>query len=262
MAGRWLFRALARSAIPAAKLAAPLALAALLPGMAAAVECRDIRFEDNRYTICEVDAARERLRLYLNDASGTAYGQFSQLDAALATQGLRLSFAMNAGMYHDDRSPVGHYVENGQEIMRVIPDPGPGNFGLLPNGVFCIRDSRADVIETRDFLTRKPACRDATQSGPMLVIDGALHPRFLPDSTSRYIRNGVGTSADGRRAVFAISRNTVTFHDFGRLFRDALNLPNALFFDGNISRLHAPGLGRSDLGRRMGPIVAVTEPAG
>ncbi len=96
------------------------------------------------------------------------------------------------------------------------------------------------------------------QSGPMLVIDGDLHPRFLPDSTSRYIRNGVGTSADGKRAVFAISGIPVTFHQFGRLFQDGINVPNALYFDGKVSRLYAPELDRSDAGFRLGPIVGTS----
>lgn len=234
-------------------------LLALVAAPAGAVECRDIVFDGNRYSICEVDAAQEDLRLFLRDDSGRILGQFSAINAALAKDGARLAFAMNAGMYHDDRSPVGYYVENGKEQMRVVTSAGPGNFGLLPNGVFCIRPGRADVIETRAFVAQDPECRYATQSGPMLVIDGALHPRFLPDSTSRYLRNGVGTSADGSRAVFAISRNTVTFHEFGRLFRDALDLPNALYFDGNVSRLYAPGLGRNDLGFPMGPAVGVVE---
>jgi uncharacterized protein YigE (DUF2233 family) len=95
----------------------------------------------------------------------------------------------------------------------------------------------------------------------MLVIDGALHPRFLPDSDSRFIRNGVGATEAGDRVVFAISERAVTFHEFGRFFRDHLGLPQALYLDGNVSRLHAPGLGRSDLGRWMGPIVAVVETA-
>ena len=95
----------------------------------------------------------------------------------------------------------------------------------------------------------------------MLVIDGELHPRFLPDSTSRYVRNGVGTSADGTKAVFAISNNAVTFHEFGSLFRDVLGTPNALYFDGNVSRLHAPALNRSDPGFLMGPIIGVVSPA-
>lgn len=239
--------------------AAVLLLAALLAAPALAVECRDTEFDGNRYTICEVDAAREDLRLFLNDAQGNLLGQFGAVNEKLAGEGKTLAFAMNAGMYHDDRSPVGYYLENGEELMRVIPNAGPGNFGLLPNGILCIRPGRADVIETLAFLDDKPACRDATQSGPMLVIDGELHPRFLPDSTSRYIRNGVGTSADGSRAVFALSRNAVTFHDFGRLFRDELKLPQALYFDGNISRLYAPQLGRNDPGFALGPIVGVAE---
>jgi len=241
---------------------AVLAFVALLAaGPSAAVECRDTTHDGNRYTICEVDAAQEDLRLFLNGDDGRPLGQFGAVNRVLADEGKRLAFAMNAGMYHDDRSPVGHYIENGQEVMRVIPGAGPGNFGLLPNGVFCMSQGRAEVIETQAYLARDPGCTHATQSGPMLVIDGALHPRFLPDSTSRYVRNGVGTSADGARAVFALSRGPVTFHAFGRLFRDHLKLPQALYFDGNISRLYAPGLGRNDPGFDLGPIVGVAEPA-
>ncbi len=229
-------------------------------GVAGAVECRDITHDGNRYSICEVDAASEELRLFLKDETGSIYGHFGNIDAAMKGQGKRLRFAMNAGMYHDDRRPVGHYLENGVEAQRLITSAGPGNFGLLPNGVFCIRQGRADVFETKRFERETPNCRDATQSGPMLVIDGALHPRFLPDSTSRYVRNGVGTSADGRRVVFAISSNTVTFHEFGRLFRDELKLPQALYFDGNVSRLYAPSLNRSDAGFQLGPIIGVVAP--
>lgn len=224
-----------------------------------AVECRDLEHDDNSYSVCEVDVTTEEIRLFLYDADGEVLGQFTTIDAALNEESRQLAFAMNAGMYHSDRSPVGHYVEYGEELMRVIPSAGPGNFGLLPNGVFCIGESRTDVIETRTFVENSPDCRHATQSGPMLVIDGELHPRFLVDSTSRYIRNGVGTSADGKRAVFAISNNSVTFHEFGRLFRDVLNLPNALYFDGSISRLFAPQLDRSDAGFALGPVVGVVE---
>jgi uncharacterized protein YigE (DUF2233 family) len=243
-----------------------LRLLALLSGLcvaqtAQAVTCEPLRHDGNRYTMCTVDMTRDSLQLFLNAPGGDPFGQFSNIDAMLAEKGQKLAFAMNAGMYHADRAPVGHYVENGTELMRVIPNAGPGNFGLLPNGIFCIREGRADVFETTRFLKSQPDCSHATQSGPMLVIDGKLHPRFLVDSTSRYIRNGVGTSADGKTAIFAISENPVTFHAFGRLFRDALNLPNALFLDGNISRLYDPAHGRSDLGRWMGPIVGVVVPA-
>ncbi len=247
--------------LPALLLGLVLLGLAALAAPAGAVECARQEHDGNAYAVCTVDPAAENLRLFLNDADGDPIGHFSTLDAALRAQNRELVFAMNAGMYHADRDPVGHYVENGTELMRVIPTPGPGNFGLLPNGILCIDGDSARVFETRDYLERRPGCRFATQSGPMLVIDGKLHPRFLPDSTSRYIRNGVGTTAGGDRAVFVMSENPVTFHEFARFFRDALELPQALFLDGNVSRLYAPQLGRNDIGRRMGPIVAVTAPA-
>lgn len=222
--------------------------------------CDNFTYDELPYTICEFDLADTSLRLFLNSDAGAPFGHFAAIDRALAPNGEKLGFAMNAGMYHDDRAPVGHYVENGTEQMRVITTDGPGNFGLLPNGIFCIREGRADVFETLRFVEEAPECIFATQSGPMLVIDGELHPRFLPDSTSRYIRNGVGTSADGKRAVFAISDIPVTFHQFGRLFQDGIGVPNALYFDGKVSRLYAPELNRSDLGFRLGPIVGTVEP--
>jgi len=234
-------------------------LAALSAAPVAAQDCSDIAYDGNRYTICEVDAAAEQLRLFLRNEQGKVYGQFSSINTALAAEGKKLSFATNAGMYHADRSPVGLYIEDQLQQMRLIPNAGPGNFGLLPNGVFCIRPGRGDVYESLTYRDSGINCTHATQSGPMLVIDGELHPRFLVDSNSYYIRNGVGTSADGKRVVFAISRNAVTFHQFGRLFRDHLNLPSALYFDGNISRLHAPSVGRSDNGFMMGPVVGVVE---
>ncbi|SHI44331.1 Uncharacterized protein YigE, DUF2233 family [Shimia gijangensis] len=226
---------------------------------AQAVECRDFEHDKNRYTLCEVDTTQEDLRLFLRDDKAMPIGQFSAINTRLP-DGQSLAFAMNAGMYHADRSPVGLYVENGKSEGRLLTGASKGNFGLLPNGVFCVEDTRARVIETLAFKKSRPNCTYASQSGPMLVIDGKLHPRFLPDSTSRYLRNGVGTNSDGTRAVFAISNNPVTFHEFGRLFRDELKLPNALYFDGKVSRLHAPELNRSDAGFWLGPIVGVVAP--
>ena len=234
-----------------------LALVLFWASPVAAVTCEDIDHAGNRYTACTVDPTVEDLRLFLRDEDANILGNFVNIDAVLGERAL--VFGTNAGMYHEDRAPVGHYVQDGEELMRVIPNAGPGNFGLLPNGVFCITDDNAQVYETRAFLEQAPICRDATQSGPMLVIDGDLHPKFLANSTSRYVRNGVGATKDGDLVVFVISNNAITFHEFGTLFRDKLGLPNALYFDGNVSRLHAPAVGRSDPGFRLGPIVGVVE---
>lgn len=242
-------------------IAKTLALLGLLMAGPAYAEgsglCHRISHEGQAYTVCEVSAEHD-LRLFLKAEDGSLLGSFSRIDTELQREGKRLAFAMNAGMYHSDRSPVGLYIENGQEQAPIVTAAGPGNFGMRPNGVFCRReDGRYAVIESRAFKAELPACRFATQSGPMLVIDGTLHPRFLADSSSRYTRNGVGVSADGSQAYFVISDARVTFHQFGSFFRDALQTPQALYFDGNISRLYAPELKRNDFGFPMGPIVGL-----
>ncbi len=227
-------------------------LCLLSPAFAAGGPCEDVTWLDQSFTICEVQANAD-LRLFHSDADGEVMGHFSTINNNLP-DGQALGFAMNAGMYHDDYSPVGLYIEGGAEKSALASGGGFGNFGLTPNGVFCIGDT-LNVIETNAFRESNPSCEYATQSGPMLVIDGALHPRLLPDGRSKHIRNGVGTSADGQRAVFAISNERVNFHDFATLFRDYLNLPNALYFDGKVSRLYNGTTGRSDFGFSVGAIV-------
>lgn len=232
-----------------------------LAPVAVLADCTRITFDGAPFTVCEAAANTQDIRLFLNDTAGAPLSTFGRVERQLSAQGEKLLFAMNGGMYHEDRSPVGHYMEDGIEKMRVIANAGPGNFGMLPNGIFCVGQKRADVFETKGYVAEKPACTYATQSGPMLVIEGKLHPRFLENSTSRYVRNGVGTNKDGTRAVFAISDAPVTFHHFARLFRDHLKTPNALFLDGNVSRLYDAASGRSDFGRAMGPIIGVVAPS-
>ncbi len=227
---------------------------------AAAATCTTETFEEVRYSVCEVHAGDD-LRLFLNGPDGIPLAGFDRVETQLASEGRRLAFAMNAGMYHPDRSPVGLYIEKGETLRQIVTSAGPGNFGLLPNGVFCIREGAFAVIESRRYVRDNPACRFATQSGPMLVIDGALHPRFVAGSDSLNYRNGVGVSADGRTAWFVMSDAPVNFHRFARVFRDRLKTPAALYFDGNISRLYAPEIGRNDLGFPMGPMVGLAVPA-
>jgi uncharacterized protein YigE (DUF2233 family) len=50
----------------------------------------------------------------------------------------------------------------------------------------------ASILETGSFLRQRPQADFATQSGPLLVIDGRLHPRFSREGGSRKYRNGIG----------------------------------------------------------------------
>jgi uncharacterized protein YigE (DUF2233 family) len=246
-------------------LAVGLLAAGLLVAASASAEaaCAAAEFESMAFTVCRFDPATDDIRIFHADASGAPFGHFARLRSALAERGARLTFAMNAGMYHPNRAPVGLLIEEGVVRAAVNRRDCSGNFCLKPNGVFWIGEGengrhRAHVSETEAYLASAARPRHASQSGPMLVIDGAIHPRFLIDSTSRYRRNGVGVT-DAGEVVFAISEAAVTFHEFARFFRDELKTPNALYFDGSISRLYSLELRRNDPGPAMGPIVAVVD---
>lgn len=221
--------------------------------------CERTRYLNTTFTLCTFNTERDSIKLFHSDPEGAVYRHFDVLAAALQRQGQNLVFAMNGGMYHANRDPVGLFVEDGVERSRLNRNAGPGNFHLLPNGVFYLEGGRAGVMDTTTYRTAGIQPDFATQSGPMLVIDGALHPRFIEDGTSRKIRNGVGVSKDGRTVTFVLSEERVNFHDFGRLFRDRLNIRNALYLDGTISRLFSRELDRNDPGRAMGPIIAIVE---
>jgi uncharacterized protein YigE (DUF2233 family) len=225
---------------------------------AAAADCAPRQFEGADYTVCRVDLATEQLALYNLDRYGEPYGSFSALQAGLASQGKSLTFAMNAGMYDDNLKPIGLYVEEGKQAKAVNKRNGAGNFHLKPNGVFYLKDGKAGVADTESYLKLKIKPDFATQSGPMLVINGEVHPAFSPTGISMKRRNGVGI-VDEKTVVFAISEGGVRFHDFARLFRDELGCKNALFFDGSISSLYSAELGRNDVSRPLGPIVAAVK---
>ncbi|MFN4183823.1 MAG: phosphodiester glycosidase family protein [Hyphomonas sp.] len=221
--------------------------------------CQTRSFENLPYLVCSFDVADDDIRLFLRDETGVPFGQFDRLANHVASRGGSLVFAMNAGMYHDDRRPVGLYIEEGEAEMGLVRSAGPGNFGMLPNGVFWIDSGVAGVSETLAYDERFQDAppRFATQSGPMLVIDGELHPALNPDGTSLRRRNGVGVSRDGHQVYFVISDVPVNFHSFARLFRDELGTPNALYLDGAVSKVYVPALERSESGLDMGPIVGV-----
>mgnify|MGYP000923947016 CR=1 FL=1 len=226
------------------------------PATAAAASCRPVIHQAARFTVCSVDLKTEDLRLFWRSGTGQPYRSTRALEGELATRGLRLAFAMNAGMFEADGAPVGLYVEDGTRFRPANTATGPGNFHLKPNGVFFWNGGRAGIFETGRFLKEKPAADFATQSGPMLVIDGKLHPAFLADSTSFKVRNGVGIASDGE-VVFAISETAVTFHSFATLFRDVLGCRNALFLDGSVSVLFTPERGHPAFASAIGPIVGV-----
>jgi len=238
----------------------PILFAFLFPVAAKASDCAWHGYLGNDYAVCTFDPARDHIRLYNADASGKAYGGFRALGRDIWFSGKHvIRFAMNAGMYHSDLSPVGLHVEEGVEKHALVRGGGWGNFFLQPNGVFFIgKDGKAGVMETEAYAASGILPRLATQSGPMLVVDGQIHPAFLPQSDSLKLRNGVGVDERGR-VVFVVTKGPVRFYDFAVFYRDVLNCKNALFLDGSISSMMVPEWGRRDESEPLGPIIAVTD---
>jgi uncharacterized protein YigE (DUF2233 family) len=220
--------------------------------------CEPINYRERAFVVCTFDPRQTTIRMFLRSGDGEIYGSFDRLAADLAKSGTGLTFAMNGGMYDPDYEPVGLYVENGKVVHAANRRDGEGNFHLKPNGVFWVGSGTAGVSETGRFVARPPKALFATQSGPMLVIAGRIHPKIHAEGTSRKIRNGVGITS-GHIAQFAISDEPVTFYEFASLFKERLGCSDALFLDGSISSLYAPALGRSDRFRPIGPIIGVVE---
>ncbi|MGH6798448.1 MAG: phosphodiester glycosidase family protein, partial [Roseiarcus sp.] len=216
----------------------------------ASAGCAAKDFESAKFIVCTFDPAHDDIRLFLSEPDDKPYGSLAALAAALKAKGEELIFAMNAGMFGQDQFPVGLYVEDRRKLHAADTRGGATNFHLKPNGVFWIGDKVAGVTETSRYLANTPPTRYATQSGPMLVVEGKIHPKIRPNGTSLKIRNGVG-ACNGGAVVFAIADEPVTFDAFARLFRDALDCRNALFLDGSVSSLYAPELNRDD---ELGPI--------
>ncbi|MXO95666.1 hypothetical protein GRI34_04425 [Erythrobacter aquimaris] len=217
--------------------------------------CRAIIFEDTSLTHCLAVPSRHRIAMTLGPDGGDPYRSLTAFSRARGASGL--AFAMNAGMYGEDGRPIGYFVVNSQRLATLNTNDGDGNFHMKPNGVFFGTGDQWEIRTTDDFLANVSDRPEfGTQSGPMLVIDGEIHPEITRDGPSRFVRNGVGMDERGR-AHFVISNAPLSFGKLARFFKDELNATDALFLDGNVSALWNPATERLDTGAPIGPIVVV-----
>ena len=233
--------------------------------LAAQIEssCRPVIFEDASFTHCLAVPSRHRITTVLAGPDGTPFRDFASYAASRRQGAAPLAFAMNGGMFGEDGQPIGYYVQDEERLQTLNTRDASGNFYLKPNGVFFGDAEKWQIRATDDFL-QNVADRPqfGTQSGPMLVVEGKLHPEIAVDGESRLIRNGVGVD-DAGRAHFVISNAPVSFGKLARLYRDKLEVDNALYLDGNVSALWSPASGRMDSGAPLGPLIVVEKkPAG
>lgn len=221
-----------------------------------AAEFKTASFAGTQATVIDVDPSTESIQLFLRDDTGRPIETLQKLDSWVKNQGNTLVFAMNAGMFQPDLSPVGLYVSDGSILAHLNTANGTGNFFLKPNGIFFIENGIVGIEETTTYqrVNHKPSV--ATQSGPMLVVGGKIHPKFKAESESRLVRNGVGLTFN-RHVLFVITEGPVNLYEFAALFTHKLHCREALYLDGTVSSLYAPQLGRSDYKTPLGPMIGV-----
>jgi uncharacterized protein YigE (DUF2233 family) len=172
---------------------------------------------DGKILYYVVNTHQQEIKLYYKNKNGQPYGSIQMLKNDVDRQNKKLIFAMNGGMYQQDNSPLGLYIENKKLITPLNTKTGSGNFHLKPNGVFYISNNNtAHVCTTENFKNKN--VKYATQSGPMLIIDGKIHHAFKEGSHNINIRNGVGIINDST-VVFGISKEEISFYDFAKFFQ-------------------------------------------
>ncbi|WP_108808305.1 phosphodiester glycosidase family protein [Aquimarina spinulae] len=206
----------------------------------------------------EINPLQQELHFYWKNKNATNYKSFQNLKSELEKENKELVFAMNGGMYNKDLSPQGLYIENGKTKTRIdTSQSGYGNFYLQPNGIFYLTNKNKPVICTTKMFVRNEHIKYATQSGPMLLINGKIHPKFRKGSSNVHIRNGVGILPNGN-LLFAISNEKTNFYDFASYFKQN-GCKNALYLDGFVSRVYLPSKNWNQLDGNFGVIIGETK---
>lgn len=212
---------------------------------------------DNLFLTYKVDVKKQYLRLFWKDEKGKRFGSIENFKLWAAKKNLKTDFVMNAGMYKADHSPQGLYIEKQKVLFPLDTSKAEGNFYLYPNGVFFITAKKTAVICTTERFRNNKEIEFATQSGPMLVIDGQIHSAFNEGSKNLNIRNGVGILPNGN-VVFVLSKKEVNFYDFANYFK-SLGCKNALYLDGFVSRAYLPSQNWIQTDGNFGALFAITK---
>lgn len=219
--------------------------------------CRPVIFENTSFTHCLAVPARHTIRTAWRGSDDQPLRSFARYASNAGDAASSVAFAFNAGMFDEDGQPVGYFVEDGERLRTLNTGTGEGDFYAKPNGVFFGTDDQWQIMTSDAFLknvSERP--QFGTQSGPMLVIEGRLHPDIAPDGDDRVFRNAVGVDANGR-AHFVISNAPVSFGKLARLYRDKLEVGDALHLDAKVSSLWSPANGRMDDASALGPLIIV-----
>src|SRR4026207_626024 len=93
------------------------------------------KINDEGFISYIVDPKKQHLKLYWKDEKQQNFKSIQNLKAWVEKDHKKLVFAMNGGMYKEDHSPLGLFIEDHKTKAALNTKNGNGNFYLNPNGV-------------------------------------------------------------------------------------------------------------------------------
>lgn len=207
-------------------------------------------FVDYKY-----NPSKENIGLFLKNSNNKPYASLNTLKEELTKNNKQILFAMNAGMYMENLMPLGLYIEDSKTIRKLNEAKNKyGNFYIEPNGVFFKTTNSFHIVSREKYqIISKNNISFATQSGPLLIIDGGINSNItkLTGSTTR----NAACINDEKDLILTISTKSVTFSELANHLKNNLHCQNAIFLDGGISDYLDTN--HNGLIRGLGPLIAI-----
>ncbi len=196
---------------------------------------------------------KENIHIFWKDEKDTPYITLENLMKIQKEKGRILLFAMNGGIYSNDATPGGLYIEDYKLIKDINLNSGTDNFHVKPNGVFYMKNNKPYVVVSEEFVF-EPTISMAVQSGPMLIYQGEINNKYTPKGSTQYIRNGVCINANDE-LFFIQSLQATNMYNFAKAVKDRFQCTNFLYLDGFLSHMQA--LSGENQGEQIRPFISI-----
>lgn len=187
--------------------------------------------EQMKLALGETQLFRFQLKRYRPEVVVT--GAERPLTAAELRRERRAVLAVNGGFFDDRGRPLGLRIASGRTVLGLRP--------RVDWGVLVLRDGRASIVHSRDYVP-DPAVKDAIQVGPRILVDG--RPTQLKPQFSR--RTVVALDRDDRRLTIAATRRSVGADELAAALA-RLGFVSALLLDGGPSTQLSCDLGKTSV---------------
>ncbi len=164
------------------------------------------------------------------------------------------------GFYDNGGNHIGLLQKEGQQISGIdIASSGKGNFYLVPNGVLSFDSLTIQITESKEYNTRTLQEENSIQSGPLLIMNGKLHPKLNLFSPNKHGRSAICTITQNneRFILFVTALDPVNMYTFSVLIKQRFNCDFALLVgSGNTCTNFSPSRSSCDIPSRPWYLVA------